>query len=68
MMKDNELMFGILMVIGLLVAEHLHAKYNLVLKLSAKPTVFKWTVYLGFSFFVILFGVLNAQKFIYFQF
>ncbi len=68
MMKDNELMFGILMVILLLIAEQMHAKYNLVLTLATKPTVFKWTVYLGFSFFVILFGVLNAQKFIYFQF
>lgn len=68
MLKDNELIFGILMVILLLIAEHMHAKYNLVLKLAAKPTVIKWSVYLGFSFFVILFGVLNAQKFIYFQF
>lgn len=68
MRRDNELMFGILMVIGLLVAEHLHAKYNLVSKLAAKPIFMRWSVYLGFFFFVILFGVLHAQKFIYFQF
>jgi len=68
LLKDNELSFGILMVIGLLVVEQLHAKYDLVKVMAAKPIVIRWTVYAGFVFFVLLFGVLHQQKFIYFQF
>lgn len=68
MRRDNELIFGILMVIALLIAERLHAKYNLVLRLANKPLVLRWSAYAGFLFFVVLFGVLHEEKFIYFQF
>jgi alginate O-acetyltransferase complex protein AlgI len=67
-LKDYEVLFGILMVIGLMSAEYLHAKYNLVRYVSSKPLIIRWSVYAGFLFFVLLFGVLHKQKFIYFQF
>jgi len=68
LLKDNEVLFGILMVMLLMVTEHLHEKYNLVRMVSARPVIIRWSVYIGFVFFVLLFGVLHKQVFIYFQF
>jgi len=67
-LKDYEVLFGMLMLIGLMVAEYLQNKYNLVRMISARPVVVRWPVYIGFFFFVLLFGVLHKQMFIYFQF
>jgi hypothetical protein len=67
-LKDNEVLFGMLMVVCLMLAEYLHSKYDLVRYLSSKPLVIRWTAYAGFVFFVLLFGVLHKEKFIYFQF
>jgi alginate O-acetyltransferase complex protein AlgI len=67
-LKDNEVLFGMLMVISLMIAEYLHEKYNLVRWIGAKPILIRWTAYIGFVFFVLLFGVLHKQVFIYFQF
>jgi alginate O-acetyltransferase complex protein AlgI len=68
LLRNLEVVFGILMIIALLVTEHLHAKYNLVKTISARPVFIRWSAYIGFIFFVLLFGVLHQQKFIYFQF
>jgi D-alanyl-lipoteichoic acid acyltransferase DltB (MBOAT superfamily) len=68
MLKNNELTFGILMIIMLMLAEYLHAKYDLVRVLASKPLILRWSVYTGFIFFVLFFGVLYKTKFIYFQF
>jgi len=67
-LKDYEVLFGMLMVIFLLVAEYLHEKFNLVMVLSSKHVILRWSVYISFIFFVLLFGVLHKQMFIYFQF
>lgn len=67
-LKNLEVMFGLLMIVVLLVAEHLHAKHNLSERISKKPLAVRWSLYLGFVFFVVLFGVLHQEKFIYFQF
>ena len=67
-LKDYEVLFGMLMVILLMSAEYLHHKYDLVRYLSSKHIVIRWTAYAGFVFFVLLFGVLHKEKFIYFQF
>jgi len=67
-MKNMELVTGIILVIGLLTAEHLHAKYDLVKLIASKPLVIRWSVYTGFIFFILLFGVLQNQKFLYLQF
>jgi len=67
-LKDYEVLFGILMIIFLMMAEYVNEKYNLVGYLSSRNAVFRWSVYIGFIFFVLLFGVLHKQQFIYFQF
>lgn len=67
-LKDYEVLFGMLMVICLMLAEYLHSKYDLVRYLSSKHLAVRWSVYAGFVFFVLLFGVLHKEKFIYFQF
>ena len=67
-LHDNEVLFGILMIAALMTAEYLHARHNLVRYLASKPVAIRWAVYIGFVFFVLLFGVLQKQKFIYFQF
>jgi len=68
LLKNNEVMFGMLMVIALLLAEYLHEKYNLVRFIAAKPLLIRWSVYAGFVMFILFFGMLYKQKFIYFQF
>lgn len=68
MLKNNELTFGILMIIFLLIAEHLHARNDLVQKIRSRPISVRWALYSGFIFFILIFGVLHQQKFIYFQF
>lgn len=68
LLKNLEVVFGIIMVIGLLIAEHLHEKYNLEKMIASRPVIIRWGIYSGFIFFVLLFGVLQEQKFIYFQF
>ncbi len=67
-LKSNEVLFGILMVIGLLIIEHMHSKRNIIEAIASKPIMVRWSLYSGFVFFVLLFGVLHENKFIYFQF
>jgi hypothetical protein len=67
-LKNLEVVFGIMMIVILLWAEYFHAKYNLVRTIASKPMIIRWTAYIGFIFFVLLFGVLHQEKFIYFQF
>lgn len=68
MLKNNELTFGILMIICLLLAEHLHEKKDLIKAVGSKPLAVRWSLYSGFIFFILIFGVLHQTKFIYFQF
>lgn len=68
MLKNNELTFGILMIVVLMVVEQYHARHNLIQKIASKSLPVRWAVYAGFIFFILLFGVLHQQKFIYFQF
>ena len=51
-----------------MLAEYLHEKYDLVRVMSSRHIFLRWSVYIGFIFFVLLFGVLHKQMFIYFQF
>jgi len=66
--KDYEVLFGMLMVVFLMITEYLHEKYDLVRILSSRNLILRWSVYISFIFFVLLFGVLHKQQFIYFQF
>lgn len=67
-LRNNEVLFGMLMVVLLLIAEQLQAKYNLAGIIRARPLAIRWALYSGFIFFILIFGVLQKQKFIYFQF
>ena len=67
-LHDNELLFGILVLVVMLVAEHIHEKHDLIRIIASKHIVLRWSIYIGFIFFIILFGVLQKQKFIYYQF
>ncbi|HOW25901.1 MAG TPA: MBOAT family O-acyltransferase [Bacteroidales bacterium] len=67
-LHDNELLFGILVLVNMMVAEHVHEKQDLVKIIASKHIVVRWAVYIGFIFFIILFWVLQKQEFIYFQF
>lgn len=66
--RDNEVLFGMLMIAFLLLAEYLHKRYDLVRFIAERHPVIRWSLYIGFIFFVLIFGVLQKQKFIYFQF
>jgi D-alanyl-lipoteichoic acid acyltransferase DltB (MBOAT superfamily) len=68
LLRNNELIFGILMIAVLLLVEQYHDRHNLIQKIASKPLALRWSVYIGFVFFILLFGVLHNQKFIYFQF
>jgi alginate O-acetyltransferase complex protein AlgI len=67
-LKDYEVLFGILMVIFLMTVEYLHEKYDLVRIVAKRPVAIRWAGYIGFVFFVLLMGVLHKQAFLYFQF
>jgi len=68
-LKDNEIMFAILQIILLLWAEWYHSRNNLVKVIAAKPVWLRWSIYIGFIFYVLIFGIINQQQqFIYFQF
>jgi alginate O-acetyltransferase complex protein AlgI len=65
---NNEVIFGILMVMVLLMAENYHEKHNLIRVIASKPLVLRWALYAGFVFFIVFFGMLRKQEFLYFQF
>jgi len=65
---DNELLFGIIVLTAMLVAEHIHEKHDLVRIIASQHVIIRWAVYLGFIFFIIIFWVQQKQEFIYFQF
>ncbi|MBP6976903.1 MAG: MBOAT family protein [Bacteroidales bacterium] len=67
-LHDNELIFGILALVVMLVAEHIHEKHDLVRIIASRPIVIRWSVYIGFIFFILIFWVQQKQEFIYFQF
>lgn len=68
LLKNNELIFGILMIFILLWVEHLNAKKDILALIASKPLVIRWSIYSGFLFFILIFGVFHQTKFIYFQF
>ncbi len=67
-LKNREVVFVILNIIVLLWAEQVHARKNLIELIANKPVIIRWSIYLGFIFFILIFGMINQQEFIYFQF
>ena len=67
-LRNREVVFVILNIIILLWAEQIHARKNLIELIANKPVIIRWSIYLGFIFFILIFGMINQQEFIYFQF
>lgn len=67
-LRDNELLFGILALVVMLVAEHLHEKHDLVRIIASRHIIIRWSIYAGFIFFILIFWAQQKQEFIYFQF
>ncbi len=68
-LKNNEIMFAILQIIFLMVVEWYHEKKDLVRQIASRPLWIRWSLYLAFFFYVVMFGIMDKpQEFIYFQF
>ncbi len=67
-MLNNDYILGFYLIIGLMLIEYLHSKYNLVKVLKAKPLFVKYPVYLLAIFLILFIGVFEQLEFIYFQF
>lgn len=67
-LSNRELIFGILQIVILLMAERYHARNNLIKWIGEKPIWFRWSVYVAFVFYILVFGIINRQVFLYFQF
>jgi D-alanyl-lipoteichoic acid acyltransferase DltB (MBOAT superfamily) len=68
LLKNNDFILGILLVIFMLWFEHLLAKRSFAVKFLRKPLVVRFAAYLVMLFFILVFGVFSNQKFFYFQF
>lgn len=68
LLKDRETLFGIIQIVILLSAEQFHSKRNLITWIDKKPVWFRWGLYIGFVFYILIFGMINRQEFLYFQF
>jgi D-alanyl-lipoteichoic acid acyltransferase DltB (MBOAT superfamily) len=67
-LTNKEVAFAIVQIIFLLVIEQIHAKNNLIRWLSRQSIYFRWSVYLAFIFYILIFGILSKKVFLYFQF
>jgi alginate O-acetyltransferase complex protein AlgI len=66
--RNNDLMLGIILIILMLFTEYIHQKYNVSKILYRMPLLLRWTVYVIFLTFIIIFGIFNQEEFFYFQF
>lgn len=70
-LDSNEFIVLIVSIISLLLAEILHAKKSLMIRLNKNSLLFRWFIYFVILFAIILFGIYGDDKemsFIYFQF
>ena len=68
LLKFNDFILGILLVIFMLWFEYLIAVKSFALKFLAKPIGIRFAAYLAMLFFILLFGMFSNQKFFYLQF
>ncbi len=66
--KNHEVIFSILLIVFLFTLEYVHAKYNVIKILKKRPLFIRWSVYMFFILFIVVFGVFKNEVFIYFQF
>ncbi|MCX6250111.1 MAG: MBOAT family protein [Bacteroidetes bacterium] len=68
LLKNNDFLLGILLIIFMLWFEYLIAKKSFALKFLNKPLYLRFTAYLIMVFFLLVFGVFSSQNFFYLQF
>ena len=68
LLKFNDFILGILLVIFMLWFEYLIAVKSFANKFLAKPISIRFAAYLAMLFFILLFGMFSNQKFFYLQF
>ena len=68
LLKNNDFLLGILLVIFMLWFEYLIAKRSFVVKFMNKPMYLRYAAYLTMVFFLLVFGVFSSQNFFYLQF
>ena len=68
LLKFNDLILGILLVVFMLWFEYLLAEKSFASKFLGRSISIRYTAYLFMLFFILVFGVFANQKFFYFQF
>lgn len=68
LVKFNDFLLGIILVVFLLWFEHLVAKKGFREKFMKKHIAVRFAAYLAMLFFILVFGAFTSQKFFYFQF
>lgn len=68
LVKNHNVVLGVLLIVILFVIEYLHAKYDLLRSFNKQNIIFRWTVYLIAVMVVLILGVYSQEAFIYFQF
>lgn len=68
LMKNNDFILGILLIIFMLWFEYLIAAKSLPSKFMSKPVTIRYAAYLAMLVFLLVFGIFSSQKFFYFQF
>ena len=68
LLKNNDFLLGILLVIFMLWFEYLVAVKSFARTFLSKPIAIRFTAYLSIVIFLLVFGVFSSQKFFYFQF
>jgi alginate O-acetyltransferase complex protein AlgI len=68
LVKNNDFLLGVLMVVFMLWFEHRVAVKSFKSKFLGKPVAVRYLAYLAMLFFLLAFGVFSNQKFFYLQF
>lgn len=68
LLKNNDFLLGILLIIFMLWFEYLVARRSFAVKFLGKPIFLRYTAYLAMVFFLLVFGVFSNQNFFYLQF
>jgi D-alanyl-lipoteichoic acid acyltransferase DltB (MBOAT superfamily) len=68
LLKFNDFILGILLIIFMLWFEYLIAVKSFASNFLSKHITVRYTAYLFMVFFILVFGVFSSQNFVYFQF
>ncbi len=68
LLKNNDFVLGVLLIIFMLWFEYQVAVKSLAAKFLAKPVAVRFGAYVIMTVFILAFGVFSSQKFFYFQF